>query len=174
MRGLTLEDVQLGGLEGRGSSRPHETTHLQQVDRGRRELSTHVMRDLLVLLSEEYDHVVIDSAPLLVRADTSVLVPHVDGVVLVTRSGVTPRAAVQRARERILGMQGRILGVVINNPKRDLGRVDPYGYGYGLGYGYGHETGKSRSKEMETVIAEAAGSAQRLLSSNLVSKLARG
>jgi len=98
-------------------------------------LDSDVMRDLLASLADTYDHIIIDSAPMIDMADTSVLVPYVDGVMLVVRPGKTPRAALRRIKEKLTGLQGRVLGVVLNNPrKRPGGR--PYGYGYGYGYGY--------------------------------------
>lgn len=127
-------------------------------------LDSDVMRDLLVLLSEEYDQVIIDSAPLLLRSDTNVLVPSVDGVALVVRSGVTPRAAARKARDRILSMQGKILGAVINNPRKGLARSELYGYGYEYGYGTAgglndESNGKDRSKTRR-MLAEAANTVQ--------------
>jgi Mrp family chromosome partitioning ATPase len=51
----------------------------------------------------------------------------VDGIVLVVRAGQTPRAAVIRARDRLMAVGGRILGVVLNCPRE---RTSPYGYHY--------------------------------------------
>jgi capsular exopolysaccharide synthesis family protein len=120
-------------------------------------LDSESMRDLIVLLAEEYEHVIIDSAPLMIGADTNVLVPYVDGVVLVVQPGRTPRNAVRRAKEKVSGMQGRILGVVLNNPKQDPGWSSGYGYGYGYSYGYGrHNTEGDQTNKDRAGLAQAA------------------
>lgn len=121
-------------------------------------LDSDVMRDLLVLLGEEYDHIVIDSAPLMARADTSVLVPYVDGVVLVVRPGKTPRTAVRKARDRVSAMQGRILGVVLSNPRRNPTRSDGYGYGYLYGAYADQDTEGDLEHGNERQLARAVGS----------------
>ena len=110
-------------------------------------LDSDVMRDLLVSLSETYDQIVIDSCPLAGMADTAVLVPYVDGVVLVVQPGKTPRHALRNAKEQVVGMQGRILGVVLNNPR--LKSVHPHGYGYGYGYGRYYQYGEVEDQSDE-------------------------
>ena len=50
-------------------------------------LDSNAMRDLLTSLAENYSHIILDSAPVLESADTSIMAPHVDGIVLVARSG---------------------------------------------------------------------------------------
>ena len=104
-------------------------------------LDSDVMRDLLVTFAEQYEHIVIDSAPSFELADTSVLAPYVDGIVLVVRPGSTPRDAVVRVKEKLAGVGGRFLGVVLNNPPQNSSRQYGYGYGYGYEYGYARAYG---------------------------------
>ena len=104
-------------------------------------LDSDAMRDLLVAYSEQYEHIVIDSPPSLELADTSVLVPYVDGVVFVIRPGTTPREAVVSVKEKLAGVGCRFLGIVLNNPQQKPAHRYGYGgYGYG-GYGYGRKYG---------------------------------
>ena len=110
-------------------------------------LDSDVMRDLLVTFAEQYEHVVIDSAPSLDLADTSVLAPYVDGIVFVIRPGATPREAVTRVKEKLTGVGGRFLGVILNSPQQRS--VRRYGYGYGYSDVYGGDSENDSSQGME-------------------------
>lgn len=92
-------------------------------------LDSDLMRQFLKMAAKEYDHIIIDSAPMLVSSDTSVLAPYVDGVILVVQPGKTPRAAVRNVRDRLVALQGRVLGAVLNNPSRHPGMRDAYRFG---------------------------------------------
>jgi len=92
-------------------------------------LSSPAMLSVMQSLRERFDHVVIDSPPLLLVTDAAVLTPLVDGVVLVVSSGTTPPAVLIRARQILDSTGARVLGVLVN--KVDLQRG---GYGYGYGY----------------------------------------
>jgi capsular exopolysaccharide synthesis family protein len=148
-------DEALGGI-GRDPFRKTDIENLYVLPAGSKPpnpvdlLDSDVMRDLLALLAEEYDHIILDSPPLMGMADTSVLVPYVDGVILVVRPGKTPRQAVRRCKEKVTGLQGRILGVVMNNPRQGPGGGYSYGYGaYEYGYGYGYDSGNGAEGQDE-------------------------
>jgi capsular exopolysaccharide synthesis family protein len=91
------------------------------------------MAELLKDLSERFEHVIIDSPPVLVVTDGTILAGLVDGVVLVAESGRTHRAGLMRTRAILENAGARILGVVLN--KLDMQREGYYGYGYGY-YAY--------------------------------------
>ena len=83
------------------------------------------LRKLLTEAEEEYDFVIIDSAPVLIYpADVRTLAALVDGTLLTVRSGHTSREAVREAWSQVR----RPLGIVLNAASR---RETPYGYGYG-------------------------------------------
>ena len=88
-------------------------------------LSSPQMADILQQLRARFDHIVLDSPPLLMVTDATVLSTLVDGVILVVESGVTVRGALLRAQSLIDSAGGRLLGVVMN--KVDL-RHDAYYY----------------------------------------------
>jgi len=92
------------------------------------------MAELLKELSDRFEHVIIDSPPVLVVTDGTILAGLVDGVVLVAESGRTHRAGLMRTRAILENAGARILGVVLN--KLDMQREGYYGYGYGY-YAYG-------------------------------------
>ena len=81
---------------------------------------------LLTDLGTKFEHIIIDSPPVLAVADAGVLASLVDGVVLVISADQTPRRAVSSAR-RVLELAGaRVLGVVLNKVNSSQGEY--YGY----------------------------------------------
>jgi capsular exopolysaccharide synthesis family protein len=68
--------------------------------------------EVIDALKMSNDFIVVDMAPVLPVADTKVMARLLDGVVMVVRSGVTPREIVNRAIETI--GSDKVLGVVLN------------------------------------------------------------
>lgn len=90
------------------------------------------LHSMLATLREQYDLILIDSPPIVPVADTAALVPLVDGVLMVVMAGKTPRPLLGKARELVLGMGGKILGLVVGNAQEaspDTYR-DSYYYSY--------------------------------------------
>jgi polysaccharide biosynthesis transport protein len=87
-------------------------------------LGSTVMRDIVRALKTRYDWVLIDTPPVLAMADTPVLCPFVDGVILVVASEASGRPAVQRAIDQLAGVGGTVIGAVLN--KVDLKRNSYY------------------------------------------------
>ncbi len=98
-------------------------------------LSSNKMKSMLAMLSERYDHILIDSPPLLSVADSVILSTMVDGVILVVHGGKSTRIAARRARQELTSVGAKIFGVVLNN--LDV-RRDGYNYYYSR-YEYGHK-----------------------------------
>lgn len=88
---------------------------------------------LISHLSEQFDTVVIDSAPLLGLGDSLALIPRVDAVVLVTRLELLRRPTVDELHRVLNGSGAQALGIVVTAADRD-GEGSAYGYGYGYGY----------------------------------------
>ncbi|HKS42819.1 MAG TPA: polysaccharide biosynthesis tyrosine autokinase [Blastocatellia bacterium] len=97
-------------------------------------LSSNKMKNMLALLSESYDHILIDSPPLLSVTDSVILSTMVDGVILVVHGGKSTRIAARRARQELTSVGAKIFGVVLNN--LDVSR-DGYDYTYYTGRTYG-------------------------------------
>jgi capsular exopolysaccharide synthesis family protein len=72
------------------------------------------LQELLHRLCEEHDHVLIDTPPINRQATAQALLPHADGVLLVTKSGSTRRESVAEAKKRVELAHGKILGLVLN------------------------------------------------------------
>lgn len=104
-------------------------------------LSTGRMKELLARFAKEYDHVVVDSPPVLSVTDATVLSVLVDGVIVVVRSGQTTREILRHTRQLFFNVNARLLGVVLNGV--DLRSVD-YNYYYYKYYGYGYRQDRSR------------------------------
>jgi capsular exopolysaccharide synthesis family protein len=90
------------------------------------------MAELCRELATRFEHVIIDSPPVLVVTDATVMAGLADGVVLIAESGKTHRAGLMRTRAILENAGAHILGVVLN--KLDFRREGYYGYGYGYYY----------------------------------------
>jgi len=93
------------------------------------------MERLIKELRQQFSHVVVDSPPVLLITDATIVSSMVDGVVMVVESEGTTRAALARACRTIQHSGGRILGAVLN--KVDARRDGYYGHYYYPGY-YGY------------------------------------
>jgi len=88
------------------------------------------MRDLLHSLEPEFDHIIIDTPPVLSVTDAALLSALADSTLLVIRAGVTSRAALRRAHDVLAHVDARIMGVILN--AADFNGPDRY---YGSRYG---------------------------------------
>lgn len=77
-------------------------------------------RELFRRLLEEYDFVIVDSAPVLPVADSLVLGQYVDGVILSLLRDVSRAPAVLAAQERLEMLGIRILGAVVNGISEEV------------------------------------------------------
>src|ERR1700686_1389616 len=100
-------------------------------------LSSHKLADAIVELRTKFKFVVIDSPPIMAATDAVILSVQADGVLLVVRSGETPKEAFTRTRDLLTSVKSRILGVVLNAVDASAPdyyysyRYYPYSYGYG-------------------------------------------
>jgi len=106
--------------------------------------STH-MRDLLATLRGEFDHIIIDTPPVLSVTDAVLLSAFADSTLLVIRAGSTSKAALRRARDILAQVDARVLGVVLN--AADF--TEPDRYYYGSRYGGYHEYTSGKSGAMD-------------------------
>jgi len=80
-------------------------------------------------ISREYDLVILDAPPLLGFAESLQMASSVDGVIVVTRAGETSRKAVAAAIATLNHLRANVLGLVLNQVKKN--HSDHYYY-----YGY--------------------------------------
>ena len=109
-------------------------------------LGSNLCKTMIESLKERFAHILLDSPPILGFADTVILSNLVDGVVLVAEAGKTPRETLQHARDILLQVNAKILGVVINRVALD--RSD-YGYYYYRYYYYYGSDGKKKKRKKE-------------------------
>lgn len=106
-------------------------------------LASRTMEETLMRWRSEFDHVILDSSPVLAIADTLAIAPFADATFILIRSGVTRKKALLRVREQLRRASARVLGTIINDvdmrlenyytysKRYDYGYKDNYGAGYG-------------------------------------------
>jgi succinoglycan biosynthesis transport protein ExoP len=101
-------------------------------------LSSVKLRILLAQLQDQYDHIVIDSPPVIHVTDALIISTQVDGVAIVVKSGHTPREAVVRSKQALTDVNAKIFGIVLNHVD-----LDREGYYYNYKYSYYHQAEES-------------------------------
>lgn len=71
------------------------------------------MEDLLSRLRRDFDHVIIDSPPVVSAADASALAPRADGAILVVRAARTPASVARHAVDLLKKARANVLGSVV-------------------------------------------------------------
>jgi capsular exopolysaccharide synthesis family protein len=95
-------------------------------------LQSHLMSDLLTVATDRYDLVVIDTPPAAVVSDAIPLITIVDGVIVVSRLGMTLRDHAHRLRQQLDHLDSPTLGIVVNSAEE--AQAYPYEYAYGETY----------------------------------------
>jgi capsular exopolysaccharide synthesis family protein len=93
---------------------------------------------LIVALLERFDHVVVDSPPVMGLADAPLIASKVEGTVFALESHKVRASVVRVAINRLASANAHLLGIVLT--KFEAKRAH-FGYGYEYGYGYGHRDG---------------------------------
>lgn len=110
----------------------------KQLEESSEILGKRAIGSILEQLKEEYDYIILDSAPSAVISDTIELAKYADGVIYVIRQDYSRVRQIQQGMEHIVeSSRAEIIGCVLNNV-----RHMPAGYGYGYGY-YGKYGRKS-------------------------------
>ena len=89
---------------------------------------------LIDRLLEHFDHVVIDSPPIMGLADAPLIASRVQGVVYVVESHGIRSSLVKTALSRLASARARVLGIVLTKFESKKAHL---GYGYDYGYSYG-------------------------------------
>ena len=96
-------------------------------------LSGDRLEQVIRTFGRQFDHIVIDSPPVVGIADAMLLGKAVEGTVLVVQAEGPAIRIIRAALQRLLISQTRVLGVVVT--KVNFGR---FGYGYSYDYSYGN------------------------------------
>lgn len=89
------------------------------------------LRTILETLVKRYDMVLLDAPPMLSVADTRIIAPLADALILVLRSGVTNRDDAMEAYDRIREDGLTLLGTVLTDYNLSADRRRKYNYDYG-------------------------------------------
>lgn len=107
-------------------------------------LGSQKMKVFLRDMEEKYDHVIIDSPPVLAVTDAQILSTASEGVILVISSQEAPAEACKRAKDLLMAVNANIIGVVLNKVENKSGKR--YGGYYYYYYGDGDNKEKRRKK----------------------------
>ncbi|MEI3790029.1 MULTISPECIES: GumC family protein [unclassified Chryseobacterium] len=86
---------------------------------------------LIEELKDQYDYIILDTAPLMLVTDTFLIADMADVTLYVTRSGYTENALIDFANKSISSQKIKNVGFILNDVDKDY-------FGYGNKYGYGY------------------------------------
>jgi len=103
--------------------------------------------ETLQYFRNRYDVVLMDTSPVLAVSEPSILLPKVDGVLLVYRAGSTSRLALRRSKIQIESVRGKksLAGIILNNVTPEIG-MSAYYYYYSKKY-YGKDPSEKKTEE---------------------------
>lgn len=104
------------------------------------------MSHLIQGLRAKYDHVIIDTPPVLQLADAGILGSQSEEVLVVARMRRTPRPLVEQAINTLASYNAQVNGIIATDNPRSRGRGYGYKYGYRYGYAYGYTPDKQSKK----------------------------
>lgn len=94
-------------------------------------LNSQKMRYLLKKLKDEYDKIVVDTAPIIPVSDTVSMAPHIDGIIIVVAANQTNTEMLIKTKEILENVNAHILGSILNKYPIKAG-----GYYYQKSYYY--------------------------------------
>jgi succinoglycan biosynthesis transport protein ExoP len=110
---------------------------------------TPVFGEMLESLRSEYDHIIIDSPPILSVTDAVLISVLADSVLLVIRSRKTTKGALRRSLDVLHQANSRVMGIVLNAFNVNGEEYAYYRYHYGSGHGTGYYNDKSNTELAE-------------------------
>ena len=122
-------------------------------------LSSIRMEELLYEIQTTSETVIIDTPPVLSVTDSSVLIPYIDGILLVVQVGQTHNSAITQAVDNLRQVGANIVGLVVNGIKFSGSRYSYYYrsryysnyYHYSYSYSLdGKKKGSKRSSKEKT------------------------
>lgn len=93
---------------------------------------------LIDILSRRFDHVVIDSPPLLGLADAPLIARRVEGVLFTIEANMTKSRAIATSIARLKMAGAKLFGALVTKVGA---KSSAYGYGYGYSYGLDQDRG---------------------------------
>lgn len=102
---------------------------------------------LLEAAREQYDYVIVDTAPTVLVTDTILISKWADAILYLVRANVTETDLLQFSKELVEQKKLNNLLYVLNAVGAGKSRGYGYGYGYGYNYGYGYGYGTGPHKK---------------------------
>jgi capsular exopolysaccharide synthesis family protein len=113
-------------------------------------LSSYRLAEMMTELRSRFKFIVVDSPPIMSATDAVIMSAVADGVIVVVRSGETPKEALTRTRDLLISVKARIIGVVLNAVDASFSDYHYYPYFYGeYGSNGGPETSDESGKGLE-------------------------
>ena len=116
-------------------------------------LSSQQMNKLIKAAREEFDYVIVDTAPASVVADANILTNFADASILVIRENFAASGRIRGVIDDISSNKAELIGCIYNGASVSgvRGAYGKYrygygGYGYGRGYGYGYSYSENEEK----------------------------
>ncbi|SEA68905.1 polysaccharide biosynthesis tyrosine autokinase [Bizionia paragorgiae] len=94
-------------------------------------LSSQRFKDFIQEARQQYDYVIIDTAPTVLVADTLTFADQADFTAYVVRSGVTIKPLIEFSKKLVDQKKISNLGYIVNDVSNRRGQGHNYGYGYG-------------------------------------------
>lgn len=94
-------------------------------------LLSNKMRNFMEVVKEYYDYIFIDSPPVGMVADASLLAQYADGTILLVGSNEADIEAAKISKERLESVNANILGAILNKFEADSKSYGYYNYYYG-------------------------------------------